>query len=287
MASNTERIIERMQSSFPQIYNVYDKKTVLYALLSVFGSKYGMRTDTIDRLYAMIGIDSTYNEDLEHRWGSLLGISKQMNESFDDYRNRLKIVYSSLNGGTAEAIKYAIASAAGIESDSETINEYIRVYDAWEYPYNIDPSLFGLEEIVDETSLYGCIVCTIDLSIVDGQLEHSKVMEAINNTKASGINPYLLFLYNTDELLKLLSQEQITNAIKYDTSDDASIDSDNSIEFNDKITIRVVEERVAISNTKSDIWSTLGTNSTVLNKSFITNMYVESDECTDRIILNN
>lgn len=209
MDKNTMEILHRMQDSFPHIYDVYNENTILYALLYVYGIKYGKRTNIIDRLYAMIGIDSTYDEDLEWRWGTLLGVPKQTNESYLEYRNRLKVVYPSLSGGTANAIKHAIASAAGIESD---IDQYVSVYDAWEYPYDIDMSLLGIDEVVDETSLYGSIICTLDLSMADA-VDHINVVNAINHTKASGINPYLIFLYNENEDISLLRNADEHNDI--------------------------------------------------------------------------
>lgn len=363
MTNNTIQAIERMQASFPHIYNVYDKGTILYALLSVFGEKYGMRTDIVDRLYAMIGIDSTYDEDLEYRWGSLLNIYKQFGESYDEYRSRLKIVYSSLSGGTAESIKYAIASAAGINSN---IDNYVHVYDAWKYPYYIDTSLLGIDEIVDETSLYGSIICTVDLAGIDNIIDHTKIASAINQTKASGINPYLLFLYNIEESLSLpRNRDRLIDTIKQDihesakfnnidgsvlgeailgktilgditnsvdnvvdniiqtTQETASIDTFNSrcidtviprtiqesatissdVNHSSKIMQEVHESVLVDSNDNlqysdikmqttqeigmisdaSNIWGNLGTNSAILNESFVTNIYAEPDECVDVI----
>lgn len=307
MMDNSKQIIERMQASFPHIYNVYDKSTVLYALLSVFGKKYGMRTDIIDRLYAMIGIDSTYDEDLEYRWGSLLGIYKQIEESYNDYRSRLKIVYSSLSGGTAEAIKYAIASATGLGSDTNTVNEYIHVYDAWKYPYQIDESLLGIE-ITDEASLYGSIICTVDLSNVTTNVEHAKIMDAINRTKASGINPCLIFTHNTSEQISLPRNDELYDIIRFNTEDNADFfntvnstallgeailgrailgiaiedynNSEDSVVDNIKYP---ANESGSINKNTSNIWSSLGTNTAILNQNFVTNAFMESDECIDII----
>ena len=207
MMNNSKQIIENMQANFPHFYNIYDKNTILYNLLSVFGERYGARTDIIDRLYAMIGIDSTYNEDLEHRWGSLLGIHKQLGESYDEYRSRLLIVYSSLAGGTAEAIKYAIASTIGITSDADAVNKYIKVYDAWKYPNKID------ENIISDTS-YGHIICTVDLQANESMtMMNDKIMYAINETKASGIYPYLLFIYTVNEVAMLSYNDSISEKI--------------------------------------------------------------------------
>lgn len=193
MASNTETIIEKMQASFPHIYNVYDKNTVLYALISTYGKRYGLRTDIIDRLYAMIGIDSTYDEDLEYRWGSLLRIYKQVGESYNDYRSRLKTVYSSLAGGTAESIKYAIASVIGMSSDPDMIDKYIKVYDAWDYDGEVPAG-----DVIDKS--YGNMVCVVDLSIA-GTIDNvkGKIMESICNVKASGTNPHIILKYTLDD----------------------------------------------------------------------------------------
>ena len=277
MTDNTKRIIDRMQASFPHRYDVYNKNTILYTLLSVFGERHGVRTDIIDRLYAMIGIDSTYDEDLEHRWGSLLGIYRQNNESFNDYRNRLLIVYSSLAGGTAEAIKYAIASVIGITGDVDTIDEYIKVYDAWEYPYDIDT------DIIHDTS-YGNIICTIDLQANEGATAMStKVMDAIRATKASGIYPYLMFIYNASESVILEYQEEdIINDISYGADDVASIMS--HVDDYDRIMVTPIGENSTI--VRSSVWSFIGTNTNfaVLNDGFVTNMFMEVDECRDVII---
>lgn len=219
MINNSKQIIENMQKSFPHFYNVYDKSTILYNLLSIFGERYGARTDIIDRLYAMIGIDSTYDEDLEHRWGSLLGIYKQLGESYNEYRSRLLIVYSSLAGGTAEAIKYAIASTIGITSDSDVVDRYIKVYDAWKYPNDID------ESIIPDTS-YGHIICTVDLQANESMtIMNDKIMYAINETKASGIYPYLLFIYTVNEVATLLYNDSIFDKVTDGFNSTGSIDS--------------------------------------------------------------
>ena len=105
MIDRNKELLPQMQASFPHLYDVYNEKTILYALLSVYADRAKSRLRIIDRLYAMIGIDSTYDEDLEYRWGSLLGIKRNSGESYSDYRARLLIIYASLADGTAEAIE--------------------------------------------------------------------------------------------------------------------------------------------------------------------------------------
>lgn len=277
MTDNSRQIMEKMQASFPHLYHVYDKNTILYTLLSVFSERYGVRTDIIDRLYAMIGIDSTYDEDLEHRWGSLLGIYRQNNEPYDNYRSRLLIAYSSLAGGTAEAIKYAIASVIGVATDKDAIDEYIKVYDAWEYPNEIDPG------IISDTS-YGHIICTIDLQANEGaMMMYDKVIDVINTTKASGIYPYLLFIYNINEsaVLKYVEEDTISN-ITFGTGETVSITE--SDEGYDRIMVTPTDEGSTL--VRSSVWSFIGTNtdSAVLNNGFVTNMFIEVDECSDVVI---
>jgi hypothetical protein len=277
MTNNSSQIISRMQASFPYRYNIYDENTILYALISTIGERYGTRTDIIDRLYAMIGIDSTYDEDLEHRWGSLLGIYRRSNESYDDYRNRLLIVYSSLAGGTADAIKYAIASVIGVITDADSIDNYIKVYDAWEYPHEIDT------KVITDTS-YGHIICTIDLQVNENAVTmHDKIMNAINTTKSSGIYPYLLFIYNVNESADLkYAEEDVIGKIVDGSTDTVSmpVEADNL----DMIIMVPYSDNTTIF--KSSVWSSIGGTNTdaVLNDGFITNMFMEVDEHSDVII---
>ena len=220
---NSTQILKNMQSSFPHIYNVYDDNSVLYALLSVYANRYANRNQILTRLYGMIGIDTTYDEDLERRWGSLLGVYRNNGESMNDYRARLMIVYASLAGGTEEAIKYAVASTIGISDDPNLINEYIKIYDAWLYdkyvtPNEDDPTYdpitnssfaktndgFILNKDYD-IHKYGAFVCTVDIGVNEGiSAYYDKIMHAINITKASGIAPYLVFLYITHEVASIV-----------------------------------------------------------------------------------
>lgn len=215
MADNSPTTaLEELQSRFPHIYDVYNEKTVLYALLDIYAKNHEYKLGLIDRLYSALGIEDTYDEDLEWRWGSLLNLYRHPNESYSDYRSRLEIVYPSLVGGTAEAIKYAVATAIGLTSDSDVIDQYIHVYDAWEYEGEIidDGSSHDTYEPTTNTNLalndgfktnlpynlkkYGAFVVTVDLSISETIADYQKaVTEAVMNTKASGTQPYIIYLY--------------------------------------------------------------------------------------------
>lgn len=312
MIDRTKELLPQMQEKFPHIYDVYNEKTILYALLSVYADKSKERLRIIDRLYAMIGIDSTYDEDLEYRWGSLLGVYRNKGESYSDYRSRLLIIYSSLAGGTAEAIKYAIASTIGISSDVDAINKYIKVYDAWEYPEVPDTSLTNKDNVflnqnfVTNTEIistdYGHIICTVDLEANESiTTMHDKIMTAIKKTKASGIYPYLLFIYITNEIATIKYNEYLRDKITDGFSDTSFIASckdtyypelnhvsklnkdfntnrkwhvDNVDDWYDVVAFSIVAEKGLLTSVKSCTWSwDVGKT----NDDMITNKYVDTD----------
>lgn len=275
MADNSPTTaLEELQSRFPHIYNVYDKKTVLYALLSIYAKNHEYKLGLIDRLYSALGIEDTYDEDLEWRWGSLLNLYRHPNESYDDYRSRLEIVYPSLVGGTTEAIKYATATAIGLTSDSEMIDQYIHVYDAWEYDGEIvdsslehdyyEPILNSPDYTLNNNLItnmkynlkrYGAFVVTVDLSISEGIANYQKaVQDAVYNTKASGTQPYIIYLYifydsasinrnadedtinindlKTEQAILAISDESLPEILTFDSDDIAyllSSDDNNDV----------------------------------------------------------
>lgn len=269
MIDRTKELLPQMQEKFPHIYDIYNEKTILYALLSVYADKSKERLRIIDRLYAMIGIDSTYDEDLEYRWGSLLGVYRNKGESYSDYRSRLLIIYSSLAGGTAEAIKYAIASTIGISSDVNAINKYIKVYDAWEYPEEVlyksltnKDNVFLNQNFVTNMKIistdYGHIICTIDLEANESiTTMYDKIMTAIKKTKASGIYPYLLFIYITNEIATIKYNEYLRDKLTDGFSDVSFIASciDNVDDWYDVVAFSTVVEKGLLTSVKSNTWS--------------------------------
>lgn len=176
--------LELIQMKLPEFYKKYEfksetDKSVMYAILKALSDTVDSNNRIVKRLDAAIGIDTTYDEDLEHRWGSLLGISKKESESYDLYRNELKLVIPSLVGGTKESIIHAIAVAIGISKDNAIQSDYIDVVDGWEYT--------GDAAVDDMYRQPGSFVCTIDLSIGDNAINiENKVASMINSVKASG-----------------------------------------------------------------------------------------------------
>lgn len=276
---DSAQILANMQASFPHIYNVYNEKSILYALLSVYADRYGRRNQILTRLYGMIGIDTTYDEDLERRWGSLLGISRNNNESIEDYRTRLMIVYASLAGGTEEAIKYAIASTIGVSNNLDTIDKCIKVHDAWLYD--------GVDESVI-TKEYGAFVCTVDISDNENvAMYYDKIMHAINTTKASGTVPYLIFLYTICDNIQAIAEDTDIMAM-YELSEEfGKIDATRDNKFVDIVQQSIQEVKSISSITPG--YSFIGTNTPyiTLNNNFITNMQVDiTDMCVDRIFID-
>lgn len=302
---NSTQILENMQSSFPHIYNVYDDNSILYALLSVYANRYANRNQILTRLYSMIGIDTTYDEDLERRWGSLLGVYRNNGESMNDYRARLMIVYASLAGGTEEAIKYAVASTIGISDDPNLINEYIKIYDAWLYdkyvtPNEDDPTYdpitnssfaktndgFILNKDYDIRK-YGAFVCTVDVGVNEGiSAYYDKIMHAINITKASGTAPYLVFLYITREVASIVTDDNEKIVIHESSfTESGRIVGCPEPLFDD---IVITEHEVRSLPSVASGCSFFGTNTPhiTLNDGFITNMQMDTDICIDKIFRN-
>lgn len=276
---DSAQILANMQASFPYIYDVYNEKSILYALLSVYADRCGRRNQILTRLYGMIGIDTTYDEDLERRWGSLLGISRNNNESIEDYRTRLMIVYVSLAGGTEEAIKYAIASTIGISNNPDTIDKCIKIYDAWLYN-GVD------ESIVDKE--YGAFVCTVDISDnEDVTMYYDKIMHAINTTKASGTVPYLIFLYIMCDNIQIAAEDTDIMEICESSEELGKIAITCDNKFVDTIQQSIHESESISSIIPS--YSFTGTNTPyiTLNDKFVTNMQTDiTDICMDKIFID-
>lgn len=112
-----------MQRFHRHTYDPDDKSSSLYKLIKSIVDEFNITMSNIDRIDKMIGINSTLPDDLYNRFGALLNIRQNKNESDEQYRSRLKLSIVSLSGGTAEAIKYAIASGLGINNDTNAMDK--------------------------------------------------------------------------------------------------------------------------------------------------------------------
>ena len=201
--------LELLQMKLPSFYKKFEnksdtEKSVMHAILKSIADTLDQSNTAITRLDAAIGIDTTHDEDLQYRWGSLLGIDKKETESYNLYRSELKLAIPSLAGGTRDAIAYAIAVVIGIEKDNALQDDYIDVVDGWEYNGDVD--------IPDEYRKYGCFVCTIDMSVGDGAVDiENQIVDAINKVKASGTSFYIAY-----KAFKILKYHQL-DSFNYDT----------------------------------------------------------------------
>lgn len=208
--------LELIQSKLPKFYKKYEyksetEKSVMYAILNAIANTLDGSNTAVDRLDAAIGIDTTYDKDLQYRWGSLLGINKKDTESYNLYRSELKLAIPSLIGGTKDAIIYAIAIVIGIEKDNTLQADYIDVVDGWEYNGDV--------EIPEEYKQYGNFVCTIDMSVGEGAINvEQQMIDSINRVKASGTSFYVVY-----KSFKVLRYYQL-DPFNYDTLDNTTYD---------------------------------------------------------------
>jgi len=173
--------LSNILSTIPQFYNYDDTRSIIYNIIKAISEELDDLQILINQIDDLIGINNTNSSDLYNRWGSLLNIPKRYNESDDAYRNRLKLSCTSISGGTKQSIIYAIAISLDLQNLPDTdINNAIKVYDGWEYSDDYE---------------YGTIVCIIDLKYREFSEDlRSIIQDAINDSKASGIVSYIIFL---------------------------------------------------------------------------------------------
>lgn len=263
--SKSMTTLEIVQSKLPHWYKKYEKdNSIMYAVLKALTDQLNMSSGNIDKLDAMIGIDTTPDEDLEYRWGSLLNMPKSPNETYSDYRHKLMMTYSTMiNGGTEEAIKFSIAAVLGINRRNENVDKYIRVYDAWEYTGQIQGYEGG----------YGGFVCEIDFRVCEGVFDYyGKINNTIEKVKASGVKSYMVVIYiQNEDNVKMWMDETIVDALSIIDDEFATIDRSNdsihdmiSQAFSDELSVSS-DDRVIVDN------NTLNNNDFVLNINAILN----------------
>ena len=148
----------------------------------------------------MLGIDTIHPDDIYGRFGSLLNIPPNKGETLEQYRERLKVSITALSGGTAEAIRYAVACGLGVNEDN-TAMDRIHIYDAWEYP----------EDIAGIIKEYGYVVCEVDLNNGSySQDMENIVKESANNVKAAGV--IIQFIYYNFRIIYYYELDEITYA---------------------------------------------------------------------------
>jgi hypothetical protein len=185
---------------FPQhAYNPEDPLSSLRKLIESILVELNISTSNIDRIYDGVGINTAQPDDIYSRFGALLNITKNNGETDEQYRERLKVSVIALSGGTADAIKYAIACGLGINNDNEAMNR-IQIYDAWDY-----------DGEADINKDYGYIVCTIDLNngIYSSEFQDI-VASSADNVKAAGT--IIQFIYYNYRVIYYIELDDITYA---------------------------------------------------------------------------
>lgn len=192
--------LEAVLRRFPQnTYNTSDQSSALYKLIKAIIDEFNIVMSNIDRVDKMIGIDEVLPDDIYNRFGALLNIKQYPNETDEQYRSRLKTSVTALSGGTAEAIKYAIACGLGTNNDP-TAMDRIHVYDAWKYT--------GDANVIKN---YGYVVCEIDLNQGQYSIEMEDIVaESANNVKATGV--IIQFIYYNYRIVYYAELDDITYA---------------------------------------------------------------------------
>ena len=192
--------IQAVMNRFPQ--NAYDpdnQKSVLYAIIKAIIDEFNITMGNIDRINKMLDINNIEPEDMYNRFGALLNINRNPDETDEQYRSRLKTSMTALSGGTASAIKYAIACGLGINEDNEAMDK-ITIYDAWEYD--------GDADVIKED---GYVVCSIDLNSGAYSTEIDQaVRNATDNVKAAGV--IMQFVYYNFRIMYYAELDNITYA---------------------------------------------------------------------------
>lgn len=194
--------MDAVMSRFPQYaYDPENKSSGLYKLIKSIIDEFNITMQNIDRIDKAIGIDTILPDDIYNRFGALLNIKQNKNETGEQYRHRLKTSITALSGGTAEAIKYAIACGLDINNDPIAMDK-IRVYDAWEYDGDAD---------IGVNNKYGYVVCSVDLD--NGKYSadmESIVARSANDVKAAGVSIH--FIYHNFRIIYYIELDDVTYA---------------------------------------------------------------------------
>lgn len=168
---------------FPSFWN--KDSGIVRAIVDAMASELSRADDQINVVDQMIGINGTFGNDLDKRWGALLNIPRHLGEDDVKYRNRLGTSISNLSGGTADALKYATSVVLGTDG-VEMINDPISIIDAWLYTGN------GVSE---SDKAYGHVVCYIDVDAAP-YLDETRVNDlysVLKSAKASGTMVHLVW----------------------------------------------------------------------------------------------
>lgn len=188
MSDKLKYILKRL----PEFYNTNDTSK-MFIILNHLSNEIDNIDDSVIQLDNTIGIDTTTGSDLDTRWGSMLGISRQTGETDINYRDRLKLSISNLAGGTSKSIQYGIGVILGINNNQQEMDDRIIISDSWDYD--------GIFEITNIGPGYA--VAEVDVNFINISQVNSfrdSIINIINDLKACGINIHTIIKgYYIDE----------------------------------------------------------------------------------------
>lgn len=198
--------MDKIEAILNRLPGYYDKSTAsqVYNILKAFADEFDIAyVDYIKRADDDIGVENTVGDDLDWRWGKLINIKRQFNESDSTYRKRLMSATNALHGGTADSIQYAVAIFLGLADDEEKSNRCIKVYDGWDYPNPPD----------EDSTDYGNIICAFKLDPEDRDIYYDgiedDIVNAIADVKAAGTILHVIVEFTRYQVLKGYTHQQL------------------------------------------------------------------------------
>lgn len=196
--------IEAILNRIPKFYE-RDKASKIYGVLNAFAEEFEITdAEYITRADNAIGVMDTDPRDLEWRWGEFLGVRRLVNEDSEAYRMRLVNTINSLHGGTADAIRYAVALILGIADDDVRMKRQILIYDAWKYPNSPEgmkkPGNFMIVVKFDGEGDF-------DDVYYDGA--EQDIADIVNIVKAAGTNCAIAFGCTSNDYVGLFHHHQL------------------------------------------------------------------------------
>lgn len=181
-------------SNMPSHWNK-DPESNIYKLVKSISDEFEEFNQQLDVVDMSIGIDGSYDFDLDRRWGALLNIPRLYGEDDIPYRNRIKLSITRMIGGTSDALRFAVSNILSNINHTD-VSKYISVTDAW---------LYTGSAVVDKS--YSNAICTIDITHIDSITESvmSEINYAISEVKASGVNVYIIFYTSDDERTSIVN----------------------------------------------------------------------------------
>lgn len=197
--------LDLMLNKLPHFYNTNPTSNI-YKLFSALSDEFNIvYQNCITRIDSDTDIYTTAEEDLEWRWGSLLGIKRGEDESVEVYRNRLALVTNTLHGGTANSLKYAIAIFLRLTEYPDEMDDCIHIYDGWECTDS---------EATSEMKQNGHVVCIFSFSSMNKDIAYydgieDDIMIYLNSIKAAGVIVHIIAKYTKYEKLEEYTHEQL------------------------------------------------------------------------------